>query len=443
AERRAEAEAQMAPLNALFDSTDTLNIIQKTIPDFCFTDHFTKAHEELFRRHHDFLDDSNDNTSMTDTLSGTFAGNPFLFCRRLVHTMGTKIYHGTKIIHWTERYRDSNGKTRTRVRTQTLHASVTKPYPLFSTQTYLCYGSQAAPDLNFSRLPQHSERLDEDDIEKKVKKGARKLRKKAEKATQKGGNFQEMANSEFDVLFGATDRDHEVQFRLMYTPLAQQNTVDLLTSRTGFGDDFHFTKRRRFNLIHSEHAAHWEMNTSASHYYSFDFDAAKANFLTFNERYFKSLFFDFAPLFSVPAYLETPCASLEPIEEYDCNYTCFEHEVMANAIGKSSFVHPSSRTNAILKTRTAGKQGETDRVEVTAYSFTSAMRTDFVPVLGGDGRMHAVPVIWEEFLPVSRTTPMTVAPAAYSEKQLRDARASNQKLPRGTFFHGLVANTMK
>ena len=49
-----------------------------------------------------------------------------------------------------------------------------------------------------------------------------------------GGQFQEMANSEFDVLFGANDRDHEVQFRLMYTPLAQRNTVDLIKDKKYF-----------------------------------------------------------------------------------------------------------------------------------------------------------------------------------------------------------------
>ncbi len=448
-ERRAEellgqAQEQTAPLNALFDDTDTLKLIEKTVPDFSFDRRFTKDHEALFVKQHDFWDLSRQTTSMTDTLSGRFAGNPFLFCRRRVHEMSTKTYFGTLLITWTEHYRDSKGNMRTRMRSQTLHASVIKPYPIFYTNSYLCYGSQAAPDLSFSRAPQHSEDLTEKQREKKIRKGEKKLQKKAEKALETGGGFQEMANSEFDVLFGAFDRDHEVQFRLMYTPLAQQNTVDLMTSETGYGDDFHFTKRKRCNIITSEHAQSWNMNTSAANYYSYDVDEIKTKFIQFNAAYFKSVFFDFAPLLSVPAYVEEPCVALEEIEDYESNYTYYEHEVMANAIGCSSFAHPQSDTEAILKTSVVHKGADEDKVDVTAFSFNAVERVDFIPVRGGDGKMHAVPVPWLEYIPVERTVPMAVALAEYSEKERRDIRNSGENtLPEGIFFHGMVARPLE
>ena len=165
--------------------------------------------------------------------------------------------------------------------------------------------------------------LNEKELRKKVKSGEKDLKKMARKATKEGGTFQEMANSEFEVLFGAQDRDNEVQFRLMFTPLAQRNTVALVTNKIGYGDDFYFNKHRRFNVITSEHAQNWNMLTSPNVYYSYDVDTAKLNFINFNTNYFKSIFFDFAPLFSVPTYLEEPCASLAPVEDYDCNYTCY------------------------------------------------------------------------------------------------------------------------
>lgn len=427
----ATAWEQVAPLNALFTDTDSTRLIEKTIPEFSFQDKFTKSHEQFFINQHDFLDLQNDECSMVDTLSGTFAGNPFLFGRRRVHTLGTEIYRGHLTITWTETYTDSQGKRKSISRSQVLTATVTKPKPYYHYNTFLAYGCQAAPDLSFSRACQHAERWDEKKLERKIKRGSGKLQRKAEKSMRKGGNFQEMANSEFDVLFGASDRDHEVQFRLMYTPLAQQNTVALITDKENFGDDFRFSKHRRFNVITSDHAQHWSMDTSAKNYYSYDIDQIKSKFVGFNHDFFKSIFFDFAPIFSVPAYLEEPCASMEDIEEYPQNYTYYEHEVMANALGYQNFVHNVSHTEAILKTNTLEKDGEADVVEVTAHSYTTCERVDFVPVLGGDRRIHNVPVPWTEYIPVSRTS------------QVRISTATGDASAEQTRFHGMNISTIE
>ena len=424
-----EAKAQMAPLNALFGDTDALTLIKKTVPELSFDNCFTKETETFFLQAHDFVDRQTHESSMTDTLSGRLRDDPFVFCRHLIHTLGTKTYHGSLTISWSETYRDSKGNLRTRRRTQTLHASVTKPYPEYHTETYLCYGSQAAPDLCFSRTPKHSERLSEKELDRLIRKGDKRLQEKAEKALAKGGSFQEMANTEFEVLFDATNRDHEVQFRLMYTPLGQRNTTDLLTSTDGYGDDFRFIKKKRCNFIISEHAQAWNMNASASNYYSYDVDIAKKNFLSFNNEYFKSVFFDFAPVLAIPAYVEEPCAALESIEEYDANFTYYEHEVMANAIGYDRFAHAESATKAILKTKLSAKRKDGDEVAVTAYSYATAERVDFVSMLGGDGRFHNVPVHWTEYLPRERTSMMRVSPAA-------DAK-------EGTCFHGMVATALE
>ena len=427
-----EAQVQMAPLNALFKDDTPLRLIEKTIPSFEFDDKFTLETEKFFINHHDFIDFQDDKSSMLDTLSGKFMGNPFLFCRRLVEKMGLHVYHGTLVIRWTERYRDSNGRLRTRVRTQTLHASLTKPKPYYDTHTYLVYGSQAAPDLNFSRTYSHTDDLSERQLEKKIKKGAKKLKKKAEKALSSGKSFQGMTNTEFDVLFGALDRDHEVQFRLMYTPLAQNNTVDLITDNVNYGDDFRFDKKKRFNVITSEHAQTWDMNISASQYFSYSVDIAKKRFIEHNENFFKSVFFDFAPLMSVPAYLEEPCASLDQIEDYSKNFTYYEHEVMANAIGYERFLSQNSATRAILKTKVLSKESEKDTVSVTANSYYTVDRVDFVPVLGGDGRMHPIPVHWLEYIPCSSTSTMQV-----------QSSIKNEKVSFGdTYYHGMVARKL-
>jgi len=438
-EHYAAAEAQMAPLNALFDERDTVTLLETTLPEINFEDTFSKEQEELFRKHYDFMDMVSDECSVTNLMSGSFQGNPFLFCRCLLHEMKTMTYHGSLVITWTETYRDSDGKTRTRRRTQTLHASVTKPKPYYHHNTYLCYGNQAAPDLSFSRKPQVTAKMDEDDIEKKVRKGEKKLKKQAAKALTKGGNFQEMANTEFEVLFGANNRNNEVQFRLMYTPLAQNNTVDLITSKTGYGDDFYFMKQQRFNMITTNHAQGWKMDTSPANYYSFDIDEAARRFTEFNNEYFKSVFFDFAPLLSVPAYLEEPCQSLNKPDEYDANYPYYEHEVLANTLDRGLLAPQNATEEMIIKTCLTGRDGITDKVQATAYSYFTVERVDHIPVHGGDGRTHLVPVPWVEYIPTQNTVCLDISRADMTRKEYNSRRSVDNSLTDTAYAHGIIA----
>lgn len=410
AELLALAESQMAPLNALFRDDDTFRLIEKTIPDIKFTERFTPRLKTFLKKDVARETLNNNEASVVCAVSGEFSSNPFVFLRRLVHRLGVETYHGTLVIHWTESYTDSEGRRRTRTRTQTLHASLTKPKPFYHLETFLCYANQAAPDLCFSRAATDTEELNDKQIERRVKKGKKKLEKKAREALEDGKDFREMSNAEFDVLFGATDRDHEVQFRLMFTPLAQKNMISLLKKNEGYGDDFSFTKKKELNLIKSEHAQSFAIYPLARNYYSYDVDVAKANFESFNNNYFKSVFFDFAPLLSIPAYLDEPTGFLEDDENKNAqNFSYVEHEKKANELGASHFAHEMSKTSVILKTRCVNNNDKHDDVEVVAYSYATANRVDFVSVLGGDGRFHPVPVHWVEYLPLENARIMRMA----------------------------------
>ena len=440
-----EANAQMAVLNSLFDDNDTHKTFEKTIPEFSFDKNFSIKLSREFFEHNDFIDIMDNENSVINTLAGTFMENPFLYQRYKVHTMGTHTYHGTLTIKWIEYYTDSEGNRRSRERTQVLHASVTKPKPYYSVSTHLNYGAQGAPDLHFSREAQHTEKLNDKAVAKKVKSGEKQLQKQARKAVKDGGSFTEMANTEFEVLFGASDRDNEVQFRMMFTPLAQRNMVKLVRSQTGWGDDFSFVKKGRFNYICSEHSQNWDMNTSPEKYRSFDVDESRKKFVDFNNAYFKSVFFDFAPLFSVPLYQQKPVQSLEPIREYNSHYTNYEYETLANCIGESVFAHSKTATDVILKAKCAGSQNNTDNVEVTAYSYAAVDRIDYVSVYGGDGRYHDVPVQWIEYIPIEKTSYMAVREFGYSAKELDEkmngkfAEVVSRYAEKGAYAHGLFA----
>ena len=424
-----EAQSQMAPLNAMFNSRDTIALIEKVIPELDFYPTYTCEHNELLINEYDYIDLTDDQTSVIDALSGKFRGNPFLYERYVEHSTGTQTYTGTLVISWTTVERDSSGKSRTVHHSQTLRASVTKPKPYYNISTHLGYGSQAAPDLSFSRTESDTDELSDRALERRIKKGERKLKKMAEKSITDGGNFHEMANSEFDVLYGAHNRNHEVQFRLLFTPLAQTNTVDLLRSKDGYGDDFNFIKQGKFNIVKSLHAKNWPMTVDPSVFRSYDIDAAKKSFESFNIEYFKSVFFDFAPIMAIPAYMEEPIESEKTVNKYQCNYSQYEHEALVNAIGYRAFVHPNSATEAILKTTLIDKKGDVDRIRVTAYSYQCIDRIDYVTMMGGDGRLHAVPVPWVEYIPVSAGRDVLLKASDKNVSQ-RDVAAS---------MHGIVA----
>ncbi|MBO7184304.1 MAG: hypothetical protein J6V34_00730 [Oscillospiraceae bacterium] len=391
---------QMEPLNRLFGNWDGISLLEKTIPRFDFQPAFSVTQEKDMLDNYNFQPYDDEEHSVLDTLSGTYNANPFLYERRLVHEMGLETYHGQKTIYWTESYRDSNGRRQTRRRSQTLHATVTKPKPFYRTETKLYYGAQAGPDLSFTRDNKHLENKSDRAIDAMVRKGERKLQKKAEKALENNQNFMGMTNTEFDVLFDALDRDHEVQFRLLFTPLAQTNMVDLLRSETGYGDDFDFYKKRRMNTIVTEHSQHRDLLLSPKSMQSYDYDEVKTKFRNCHNEYFRSIYFDFAPLLALPVYQERPVHSLHPLPENYQRYSIREYEVLANAMDSHQLVHPRSRTKAILKAIHTSSQGSTDTVRVTAYSYDTIPRVDVVAVLGGDGRMHGVPVHWQEYLPL-------------------------------------------
>ena len=418
----AEANEQMLPLNRLFTDWDALHLIEATVPLMDFEECFTVKQEADMKINYDFGDREDSEESTIDVLAGHYNENPFLFENKLIHTMGMETYHGYKTIYWTETYRDSNGKICTRTKSETLHATVTKPKPFYNTRVVLNYCCQGGPELSFSRDASHLERKSEKQIQRLVKKGEKKLKKKTEKALSQNGEFMSMSNSEFEVLFDALDRDNEVQFRTLFTPLAQTNMVDLILSQTGYGDDFHFIKSKRTNLIVSNHSQGRAINLLPGNYISYSYDIIRENFIGKNIEFFKAVYFDFAPLLAIPVYQERPVHSLKPIPDYSQLYSLKECEVLANAVDRQYLVHPDTKTEAILKSSFAGSKDSIDETCITAYSYDIEKCVDIVSMRGGDGHYHDVPVEWDHYLPLEISNNFFVATDAIAENKSVMAR---------------------
>ena len=377
-----------------------------------------------------------------ETVSGKYTDNPFFFERYIKETMGTQLYVGSTVIHWTSTYRDSEGRTRTRHHSQTLTASVTKPKPFYSVSTDLHYGNQVAPNLCFTREPTHCENLDEKEFGKLVKDKEKELERLESQALKNGENFTAMANTEFDGVFGAFDRSHEQQYRLLFTVLAQTDMIKLLRSKEGFGDDFRFVKRGRHNVISSEHAENWQMYTHVSAFYSYDVDLFKKSFVDFSAKYFKSLYFDFAPLLTIPAYQMDPATSLDGLVD-DKAFTHKDYEAIVNRIGREKFAHPDAATETILKTEYIASFGNTDKVNVRALSYATVPRIDVVTRLGGDGMIHPIDIHWIEYVPIERVSTVDIRKVKGVSAEDFDKKSDALSKLNGAsgvgFYHGLLA----
>lgn len=430
-----EAWAQMQPLNELFSDGMSLNLFKKTLPIINLDATFDSRRLDYLVSKFKFNQSQDVNRSTLYVQSGDISGNPFFIANDLVHTLGTKTYTGSLVIHWTET-RTINGKTTTVSRSETLIAHLERPCPYYHEEPYLLYANEAAPDLIFSRTDSDAEIMSDKQIDRHVQKEIKKLNKKAEKSLKKGENYTVLGNSEFEVLFKATNRNHEVQFRLLFTPLAQRQLLQLMKDKEiAFGDDFDFVKHKMINVIYPDHLATFDFNDRASLFVGYEYDQIKKNFVDYNNRYFKHIYFTFAPVLSIPLYQQQKPHEYIYKDLYDSYVSFYEHEKVANAMNASEFIHPLSGTRNILKTSLVKSGNFYDSVKVTSYGYQTIPRVEYVVKRGGDGRMHRVPVEWVEYIPVSQEAHININ-AVSEEKEETPAekfKKSIERIAKGDF----------
>lgn len=400
-----EAYAQMRPLHELFSSRMTHELIEKTYPDIRFDACLSSDKFVLMSEKYGMPENGDMNSATIGVLSGDLDRNPFVYVRNRVRSFKNETYKGYINISWVTYASDAKGGTRAVRHSQTLVARYVAPKPVYSCDTKLYYGNEAAPDLCFSRQAGYVHRLSESEIESKVEEKQREIRKKMRKAVSaEEGHFTEMGNAEFDGLFSALDRDNEVQFRLMFTPLAQKNMLALLRSDAGYGDDFSFVKQGMLNTIRSDHAQKWAFFADPSRLMHYDFSVVRSEFLSFQSEYFRSLYFDMAPLLAVPLYQMQQPEPFPVEKRSERNYSSCETEALINGLSLAALTHPNTQTKVIFKTKFLQKDGRADKVLVTAHSFQKEVRVAYIPKMGGDKRLHAVPVQWTEYIPLQQQT---------------------------------------
>lgn len=398
-ELKKTAWQQMAPLNKLYDWDVLTRMMSETVPRLEFDPYFTTQRLADLKVTYGWDDSFNAERSVIYSHSGLINGNPFVICRTRKMEMGQKTYYGTKTIHWTTRMRGSDGKMHTVHQSQVLTATVTAPYPEYYEMTRLIYGNTAAPDLIFSRT---SSGLASEKGSLSYKMKRRSLRKKARNLDD--ADFAMMTNEDFEVAFDTSNRNNNQQFALLFTPLAQESMLKLLEdNKWGYGDDFDFNKHQMINTIIPSHMQKLNLDMNPEQYHHFDFDVAKQDFRDINSRYFKAIYFALAPLLCVPMYQQIRPQQEIYGHDMQRHSAFWEHEALANFWGQERFKHPKCVTNCILKTKQYEGHGDESTITVYAYGYRVQQRLTYVSKWGGDGRMHKVPVYWDEYLPVAGT----------------------------------------
>ncbi len=405
----AAAYGQLRALNELFDWSTVAEVVRRTIPNLVLDNFFSRERLDDLKNVYGWNDEFNRDKSILYCHSGDLHGNPFVLGESLNFKMGTKTYTGSLHISWQEQetYTDSNGKTRTHwvTKLETLHASLDKPCPEYNKEKFLIYGNEAAPDLSFSRRPTgfaDGSLFDKTRLKWRMSSQAEKARKNVE--------YTVTSNRVFNALFSADDRDHEIQFRLLFTPLAQQEMVKLLQDNDiGYGDDFTFRKRRKINMILAAHLRDFDISASPDRFRHYDLEHIRDVFLAYNAEFFRAFYFAMAPLLVIPLYQQTPPSRFGTVYDKKPGSVSFwECESLANSFDPEVFRHPNSITTDILKTSSEVRPDGDTVVSVTAHGFRGVEHTEYISKHGGDGRWHDVPVHWTEYIPVRRTSPFVV-----------------------------------
>ncbi len=404
--KESEAKKQMAPLIALFDWNMAAQIVSDALPLIIMDKYFDGGKQKSLIMDYGLDENMDPDYSSLYVQSGSILGNPFLIQKAKVHKVINKVYTGQRVVTYTVRVHDEKGHSHTTTTTQVLTATVTHPAPEYHNETVLLYGNAAAPDLIFSRGPQNMSGKSDKAIKKFVNSAQKDLTKMSEDATKKGQHFQPLANTEFEALFHAWNRNNEQQFRLLFTPLAQQNEVQATTCTDGFGDDFYFYKQKMMNAISSAHSQSFDYSGDPAQFVDISYDECKKKFVNHVNDFFKNFYFDLVPLISIPLYQQMKSIDYIYGDDSPSNYANYEHEVMANSFEPKNFAHPETNTDVMLKTKTLQKDGLSDKVQVTAYSYKGEPRIDHVMVVAGNGKPYSVPVPWTEYFKREQETVM-------------------------------------
>lgn len=411
---------QMECLNRLYTWGIAPRLIEKTVPRLQFDPYFAAKRLADLTRLYNWDPSFNDDKSVLFAESGVINGNPFVFGKLLEMRWIEKEYTGRRTVSWTETVSNGSNGTRRVTRTETLVAHVRAPAPEYEERGILLYGNDAAPNLTFMRRPSELSNAKDGFVKKlRMNHEVNKL-KKFSQILDDDSQYTMMSNHEFEALFNTKNRNDEVEFRTLFTPIAQIQMLALLKDTTvGYGDDFSFQKDRKMNYILAEHLDRLQLSTDPEQFHDFRYDRAAHVFVEKLTEYFKATYFALAPLLAVPLYQQTRTHEdlWKSVVEPGDAVSFWEHESIANHYGEVRFAHPECITRSILKTTPMRETPSGLKIAVKASGFRGEKRVTTKSVYSRNGKCYDVKVEWIEYFPVEKTSEMVVAESASAHKK--------------------------
>ena len=402
----------MNPLNDLYDYDIQTTLLNKVTPLIDVDYHVDMARIEALGQKFKMGFSLGAANSILHARTGAILNNPFVQYSTKTCHMINETYTGTLKIVYQKKY-VRNGKTYYMPVVETLRASCTAPKATYRTSTVFAYGNEAAPNLSFSRnkvLLDHYMKIK--DNEKALNKEIDQEYNKLSKQVQKGKlGITLMANREFEMTFGAINRNNDVEFRLLFTPIAQRSVVDLIKK----GHDFSFTKRGMMNYLY----AYGNSNEiSPNRFYDYDYNQAKSRFINLNNNFFSSFYFQFAPVLAIPMYQQYPAHKYEFKGILTNHYLELIIEMVANTYTQSTFL-PESQTEILVQCENIEVDYNVIRCQIRAFGHLIVPHITYYPRRGGDGKIYQVPVRWNEYVPIEGVKSLTIIETFLTKREYR------------------------
>jgi hypothetical protein len=231
--------------------------------------------------------------------------------------------------------------------------------------------------------------------------GEFKNEKNAEKFFNKNKQMEPMDNPEFDRYFPC-QRNNEIQFRTLFSPLAQEEMVKLMKIK----NDYHFSKHQTLNIITSPYFNSINFDVNYTPFINlFDYNDIKNAFINVNKQFFKDIYFMFAPILVIPLYQQYEYRQplFEKAKQKLLSYV--QNESIANTMHDINlFKHPQSVTDNILKTKRIFANSLYEINEIIAYGYRSSTRVVIVPVTDFEAGLVNVPVTVIDYFSVQKST---------------------------------------
>lgn len=391
---------QCEPLINAIESNAPINIFNEVIPN-------VKLDYKFLRGKHKYMMDRGafpplfSNECYIGVYSGNIGENPFAILKIRKQEMERVAYQGSLQIHWetVEKYEDEDGKTREKVvnHSQLLTATTYHDRPIYDTRVETIFASPIARELSFSRKPFGVKKMSDRKVERRIKSKYKSFKKIETRSAFTDKPLVLLENEEFEALYGAVDRDNEMQFRLLFTPLAQKNIVKLIRNRKYNGDDFSFKKCRNYNYSFNYSLQNMEFSLPRRQRYSLsDIDLIEKGFTDFVAKFSEEIYIFLLPFLSIPAYQKDV-----PNLSYDEYVKSIEKSTSESSVEEEiskSLYHQIG--NSGLPTICKARYNTLDSISCDSYGFDSSWEVEYVTCRGDDCEDHDVPVRWQKFVKV-------------------------------------------